>query len=156
MLAYDHPLYAVHPFLYQEQPVPLWLCLLIFLGEFPADDRLSVCLPPFRKPVLIAYHHYGWWLLTTQSGNLFSLSLSLSLSFKIFWYFPLLQRQLKHWGVTGWAEGSWCWGEVEWRNGNGMGKMGMENGARGGRTKVVGWFMVLDLGGMGWWLWGEL
>lgn len=30
-----------------------------------------------------------------------------------------------------------------------MGKMGMEDGAGGGRTKVVGWFMVLDLGGMG-------
>ena len=29
-----------------------------------------------------------------------------------------------------------------------MGKMGTENGARGGRTKVVGWFMVLDLGGL--------
>ena len=27
-----------------------------------------------------------------------------------------------------------------------MGKMGTENGAR--RTKVVGWFMVLDLGGL--------
>ncbi len=41
---------------------------------------------------------------------------------------------------------------MEWRNGNGMGKMGMENRAGGGRTKVVGWFMVPDLGGMGWWL----
>lgn len=35
---------------------------------------------------------------------------------------------------------------MKWRNGNGMGKMGMENGAGGERTTVVCWFMVLDLG----------
>lgn len=115
--------------------------------SFDVLPRMTACLSVCRKPVLLAYHHYSWWSLTTQNGNLFPPSLSLS--FTIFSYFLLPQSQLKHWGVTGWEEGRWCWEEVEWRNGNGMGKMGMEDGAGGGRTKVVGWFMVLDLGGMG-------
>lgn len=32
-------------------------------------------------------------------------------------------------------------------NGNGKGKMGMENGAGGERTEIAGWFMVLDFRG---------
>lgn len=38
---------------------------------------------------------------------------------------------------------------MEWKNGNGMGEMVMENQAGRRKMKVVGWFMVLDLGGMG-------
>lgn len=41
---------------------------------------------------------------------------------------------------------------MKWRNGNGVGKMDMENGEDEGRTTVVGWFMVPDLREISWWL----
>lgn len=150
----SHPLYNhIHhvcsctaiPLVIAAMPVAVVAVIVDILRSFPR--WLPVCLLACRKPVLIAYHHHGWWWLTTQNGNLF-FSASLSSYFSDIFF---LQHVSKCNCVR---EGSWCWEEVELRNGNGMGKMGVENWAAGGWMKVVGWFMMLDLGRMGWWLWG--
>lgn len=56
-------------------------------------SQMTVCLSPAcGKPILIANHHYSWWLLTTQHGNL----LPCLLVFIFFWHFLHPWCQLKH------------------------------------------------------------
>lgn len=143
---------------------PIILALVAVCCFFDVIRRLSsdsslVCVPPCRKPVLIAYHHYTWWALKNTVWKYLSISFSVSLSFYTSspsWYVFLLWRQLRLWGVIWWEVGSWSWERMKWRNGNGMGKMGFGKWSRRKETKSGGWVYGAWFGGMGWWWYSKV